>query len=167
MDDEPEEIKPVKDSEDKGIVITPERNGGRLTKDKEREDIVKAIIAEDTIELGKESAAVLHGVSPASASRYSRGEGIKDPDVKAGIIAQRHGIENVAIAKLMDTLDLLDPHSIEKETDKVKIATGLATVIEKITGGDKRGGNTQVVHLELHAPKQKSESDYETINVSR
>lgn len=166
-DEELEEIPPLKESDDKGLVKTPERKGGRPSDKETRDDIIKAIIAEDVKELGKDSAAIIHGVSPSSALRYSHGEGIKDPDIRAGVIAQRHGIENIAVAKLMDTLEMLDPGSIEKEVDKIKVMTGLATVIEKITGGQSKGSNVNVVQLELHMPNQKKESDYETITVSR
>lgn len=165
-DEEFEEIKPIKDSPDKAIVITPECNGGRIPNKDQRDDIVKEIIADDVKELGKREAALIHGVSASSALDYSNGKGIKDPDVKTRILDKKHGIENIAITKLMETLDLLSPESVEKETDKVKIIAGLAAVIEKV-GGGARNQNTNVVHLELHMPRMKEEKDYETIIVSQ
>lgn len=164
MEDEPEEIKPLKESNDKGTVISPKKKESK--EENGRDDIIKGIIAEDTIELGKREAAMIHGVSASSALNYSHGIAIKDPDIKAQVVSLKHGIESIAVAKLMDTLNLLSPEAIDKEVDKVRVIEGLAKVVERITG-NAVNKNTNVVHLELHMPSQKKESDYEVINVTR
>ena len=156
------EIKPFSESEDKGIVKTPDRGGVVI----EREDHAKKSIALDTLFLGAKASAEIHGVSESSAYVYARGDRIKDPDMKTEVLSTRHGIESLALTKLMETLDLINPHAIEKETDKVKVVAGLGSVIDKITGGNKSEG-TRVLHLELHMPVQKSEDKYETIEVTR
>lgn len=167
-DDELEEIKPLKKSEDNGLVIIPgkpngENKQGRIPAEEERSDIIKELIANDAIELGARESAMIHGVSPATANRYSNGNSISDPEVKTRVIAAKHDIENLAVAKLMETLNLLEPSMIDKEKDKVTVINGLSQVIERINGKDNGPKNAVVVHLEMHAPPQRKESDYEVI----
>ena len=160
--DEIEEIKPVSDSEDNGLVITKENKGGAPTEEEKRTDIVKELIANDTIELGPRESALIHGVSESSAKNYAKGNHISDPEVKTRILDSKHEIENLAITKLMQTLNLLNPEWIDKERDKVAVMTGLSKVIESINGGDKNKTENKMV-LHLHMPQMKKEADYEVI----
>jgi len=160
-DDELDEIDPIKilQSSDKGKVITPTvgKRGDGLTDER------KEIIANDVIDLGPTKAAEIHGISIPSASKYGNGQDITNRDIRAGVIARKNDIENVAVVKLMDTLNLIDPAKVPKVRDKIALMTGLSNLVDKI-GSDKDAGKPQV-HLHLHAPTQKKESDYEVIDV--
>lgn len=128
-----------------------------------RTDLVKEIIAYDSIELGCRTAGALHGATKTSANDYSNGEKIEDPDVRARILGVKHNIADKAVAQLMETLNLFDPSALEKQTDVIKAAGMLAGIVDKVTGTNKEGGNQ--VHLHLYGPKQNKIDKYEVIDV--
>lgn len=153
-----EEIKPIsKESEDRAIVKFPTNPNDNP----KIPDDIKEIIAVDAIDVGVREAARIHGVSKSAAHRAIEGS-----DALTASVNDKFDIGNVATAKLMQTLGLLNPHDIEKEKDKIVVIDGLSRVIERINGKDRdKGGKT--VHLHLYAPNQKKETDYgEVIEVS-
>jgi hypothetical protein len=152
------EIKPVGPSEDEAIVITPEVG----KRGEEVSDIQKEIVALDAIISGPAEAARINGVSQPSASKYKDTKDISNPDVRARINATKHQIEDKAVAKLMETLNLINPHAIDKPRDQIALVSGLSTLVEKISNKEHREG-LQSVHLHLYAPNQKKEQDYEVI----
>lgn len=114
-------------------------------------------------------AAEVHGMSQPYLSSSLRGQTSPDAPVdeelKAKVSAVRHQIEDVAVAKLMNTLNLFEPSALEQK-DLPGAATKMAKVIDTIVGrADKGSDGKPQVHLHLHAPRQKSESAYTIIEV--
>lgn len=159
-DDELDEvlIDDIVKSNDNGIVI-PNRQGDRGEGKSEEE---KEIIAQDAIVLGPTEAAKIHGTTPSRASRYGNGLDVKE-DTKSEILNKKHEIGNVAVTKLMESLELFEPNDLEKPLDKVRAARDLAGIVEKMSG-NKNGIGSLAVHF--HAPRQRSESEFKTIEVS-
>jgi hypothetical protein len=157
------EIRPVDETEDKGIVITPNKNPvGEVIERQEISDLRKEITAMDSIEMTARKSAEINGVGKSNAALYAKGEGLEG-DSRVRVLALRNNIQDVAIAKLMDTLNLLDPNLVEKERDKVAIMTGLSQVIEKLSPA-KDSTDKPTVHLHLYSPTQKVEKDYDVID---
>lgn len=164
LDDEVEEVKPVAPSEDYGKQISPTRDigdkrDGRPTKEEERSDLAKELIAQDSLDMGVRAAANIHGIGKTTAANYT-----KESDAKTRLIDQKFEIQNLAVAKLMQTLNLIDPSDVEKPRDRVAILNSLSQVVDKISNGDDAKKGTGAVHLHLYAPPQKKESDYEVID---
>jgi hypothetical protein len=160
LDDEViEEISPISESADKAVVITP-------TVGKREEavsDIQKEITALDSQIIGPTRAAEINGVPASSASKYGDGKDISNPDVRARVIAAKYDIQDVAVAKLMETLNIIDPDSLTKTKDKVMVLNSLTNVVTKMGDNNKESGPS-AVHLHLYAPNQKKETDYITID---
>jgi hypothetical protein len=159
---EAEEIKPVGESTDKGKVVTPSKPDP--TKNKDLSDTVKGMIAVDALTSTIREASIIHGMSETAVHNLTKTTP-EGQEVRAIQLMRRHEIADVATAKLMQTLDLLSPHEIDKETDKITVIQGLSKVLEKMNGDNKEQGS-RTVHLHLYAPNQRSEKDYEVINVS-
>ena len=81
-------------------------------------------------------------------------------NAKERVLSKKYEIQDLAVVKLMDTLQLIKPATVTKTRDQIALLTGLSNLVDKIT--DKAGTPNQV-HLHLYAPNQKKESDYETI----
>jgi len=158
-DDELIEIRPVDETEDKGLVITP--NTGKTDRP-EISELRKEIAAIDTIESTARRSAEINGIGKTNAAQYAKGEDVGE-ETRISILSRRNNIQDIAITKLMDTLNLLDPNLVEKERDKVAIMTGLSQVIEKL-GPSKEGSDKPTVHLHLYSPTQKVEKDYDVID---
>lgn len=154
-------ISDIVKSDDKAIVKIKGGNVGK--RDEGVEDIRKEIIAHDAIIYGPAKAAEIHGVPQSSASKYKDGKDIDDEDTRARVLNERHNIADVAVSKLMDTLGLFNPENIEKESDKVRAAQSLATIVEKMTPSGK-GEGTQI-KLILYAPKSRAIEKYDVIDV--
>jgi len=160
-DEEIEEIK-IEDlfkSKDKGVVI---KNRQGESRGEEIPDLQKEIIAHDTLESSGKSAALVHGNTDQSANGYARGENLPE-DARNRVLAHKHDIADLAISKLMDSLNLFDPNALDKQIDIVKSASMLAGVVEKISGKTDSKGNQ--VTLNLYMPKQKSLESYNVIEV--
>lgn len=144
---------------DKGIVITS-KVGERSTG---KSDLVKEITAIDTIELGSKIAGEINGLPQSSASKYGSALDVGDETTRLNILSRKHNIADKAIASLMDTLELFDPNGIEKQTDIIKAASQLASIVEKVTDPGKNAGNK--IELHLYAPKPRPIKEYATIDV--
>lgn len=156
-DSELEEIKPLEDkTDDHALVINP--TVGK--RGEENSDLQKELVALDSLILGPSAAAELHGVAQSSASKYSNGKDVP-PEIRTNVLATKHGIEDLAVAKLMDTLNLINPSDLEKPRDKIALLSGLSSLVDKISGKDREGNKT--VHLHLYGPNQKKEQDYDVI----
>jgi hypothetical protein len=157
-DDELEEIKPVSESADKGIVIS-DRTGKR---EEGISELQKEIVALDAILIGPSKAAEIHGVPQSSASKYSDGKDITNEDTKGRVLATRYDIQDVATAKLMATLNLINPEELVSTKNKVMVLNSLSRLVDTVSDKNPGAGNGGV-HLHLYAPNQKKESDYEII----
>lgn len=160
QDDEVEEKPILIDDTDRGIVIRPTIG----ERGNEIDSLTKEIIANDAIEVGITKAAEIHGVSTYSASRYKDGEDIgKDEDVRSRVLAKRHGIADLAVSKLMESLNLFNPSNIEKPRELISAARDLAA-ISKDMAGDSKSGDREI-HLHLYSPKQRPLNEYTIIDV--
>lgn len=157
-EDELEEVKPVCESEDRALVI-PDNTGKR---GEAVSDLVKEITAIDAINIGPTKAAEINGVPESSASKYSNGMDISNPDTSARVIAHKFQIQDTAVAKLMQTLNLVQPERLETVKSQMLVINGLSQLVERIAPKEKEG--PQQVHLHLYAPNQKKESEYEIID---
>jgi hypothetical protein len=153
------EIKPVDETKDYGMVILPTigKRGEGI------DDELKEIIAEDAIQHGPTKAAEIHGVPVSTASRYSNGKDISNPDVKAKILGMKHDIADLAVVKLMDTLNLIDPRHVTKVRDRIALMGGLTKVVDSMV--DVKRDEKPQVHLHLFCPEQKKVEDYKVIDV--
>lgn len=152
------EIKPLEETKDKGLVINPavgKREDNNI-------DLVKEITALDTLSIGSVAASKINGVPQSSASKYSNGKDISNIDARARINSAKYEIEDTAVSKLMETLQLINPHEIEKTRDKIALISGLSSLVDKISGNNDKEGKVQVT-LNLYAPNQRKENEYETI----
>jgi hypothetical protein len=154
-------IEDVIQSNDLGKVIIKGENVGK--RNEGESDLVKEITAIDALTIGASEAARINGVPQSSASKYSDGKDIADDETRARVNQHKYNIADTATAKLMETLGLFDPNGIEKQTDIIRAAQGLATIVEKISDKGKNSGNE--IHLHMYAPKQKSLDKYKVIDV--
>lgn len=159
--EESKEIKPVdKESEDKAIVKTP-KSPSELPR---IPDNVKELVAVDAVSLGIREAGILHGVSKSETQRLMH-------ETEAGKLAlaekavEKYQIANLATAKLMQTLGLLNPHDIEKERDKITVINGLSQVLDRLDDGKDKDKDGRAVHLHLYAPTMKKEENYQVVEV--
>jgi len=160
-EDELEEINPLKESQDKGITINPHKSEGRPTKENEIPDSIKEIIAIDAINTSSRDAAALHGIGRNRANDLTNGIGIKDPDIRARVLDVKHGIQDAAITKLMDTLELIDPRELDSVKERVMVLNSLSNLVDKLSGDG--GKDVKQVHLHMYAPNMKKEADYDVI----
>lgn len=159
-EDQLEEIKPLEPTEDKGVVINPtvgERGEGKT-------ELQKEIVALDTLEIGPSAAALISGVPASSASKYSQGKDMA-PETRNTILSIKNDIKDLAVTKLMDTLNLLDPSDMDKPRDKIALLTAVSNLVDKIENKEKGDDGKPTVHLHLYGPKQKEVKDYATIDV--
>lgn len=155
-------ISDVIQSFDRSTIHLKGELSGKRGEDKS--DLTKELIAHDAIALGPSEAARIHGITQPSASKYHDGKDIADDETRTRVLATRHNIADTAIAKLMDTLNMFDPSDIEKPLDKIKSASMLAGIVEKVSIKDaKNDGNN--VHLHIYASKQRKVSEYQVIDV--
>lgn len=157
-DDELEEVKPVSPSEDRGIVI-PDNQGKR---GENNSDLTKEIAAIDAMIIGPTKSAEINGIDVPSASRYSNGQNMS-ADSRALVLSKKYQIEDTAVTKLMETLNILNPNDLVKTRDKIAVINGLSNLVDRIADKSDNKGPQQV-HLHLYAPNQKKESDYEVID---
>jgi len=153
-----EEIHPVEISEDRGLVIQPHKPLGEVIRTPE---LVKELAAIDGIETSARESANLHGIGKTAVNRYSNGNGFDDEDARARVLSVKNQIADVAVTKLMDTLNLLKPEDMGKPRDKIALLQSLGTLVERVTG--KAGEEGKVLHLHLHSVDQKKEKDYDVI----
>lgn len=158
-EEELKEVKPLDPSEDKGLVINP--TVGK--REEGNSDLVKEIAAIDAMVIGPSAAAIIHGVPQSSVSKYSNGKDIGNNEARARVMGMKYDIEDMAVAKLMTTLDIINPHDFDRPRDKIALVAGLSSLVDKISGKSNENDVKQV-HLHLYAPNQKKEQDYEVID---
>lgn len=153
-------IADVIKSDDRAIIIRDRQGESR---GEGKSNLEKEIIANDEQNLGSTTAAKINGVPQSSASKYGDGKDIVDDETRARVLKNKFNIADTATTKLMETLGLFDPSAMEKQTDIVRAAAQLATVVEKLSSKDKNAGNE--IHLHMYAPKQKHIDKYPVIDV--
>jgi hypothetical protein len=156
-DDDSDDIAPVKESSDRGIVILPVKPTGRPKNEDIRSDVIKEMIVEDSEVIGQKEASFLHGVNGRTIRDWK--SKIEEPQFT------KQQIEELATSKLMQTLLALDPDGVDKERDRITIINGLSQVIERVGDPKKDKEGSKVLHLHLYDPGRKKESDYEVIDV--
>lgn len=148
------EIMPVPPTEDKAIVVTP----SHIIKPERVTDIVKEMAAIDAIELSVRDAGAINGVSKSQAHLYSHGIGLSE-EAKTRVLSKKYEIQDTAVTKLMQTLNLLDPTEMDNK-EKISLVNSLSKVTSVGTIDEKSGVK---VTLNLYTPNQKKEKDYEVI----
>lgn len=124
---------------------------------------VKELVALDAFSIGPKRTAEVHGITVAAAKTIAYGTE-EGRNAQAVANMEKYGIADLATAKLMQTLHLLDPDNITKETDKIHVIAGLSKVLDNMN--DKSSDGQKTVHLHLYAPNQKEERDYPIIEVA-
>jgi hypothetical protein len=154
-DDDLKEIPAVPPSEDLGRVIVP-------TQGKREEEISilqKEIAALDAQLIGPTEAARIHDVSIPSASKWSNGKDMgKEDEVRSRILSRKFDIQDTAVTKLMETLDILDPSDLVKTREKVMVINSLGNLVDKMTARNEVPA--AAVHLHMYMPNQKAITDY-------
>lgn len=156
-DDDVEIVEPIRETPDAGLIHLPTNTGNEVPRYTEEQ---KEKIANDVLNgmSGKEAAAI-YGVSQPLANSYARGEGMSS-DVRTRVLSKKYDIQDHAVTKLMDTLNLLNPSQLRTK-DQIQLMNGLAGVIDKMS--EKGPVMPSKVELHLYAPNQKKESEYEVI----
>ena len=160
-DEEIEEIPILNITDDYAIITIKGEHVGK--RNEATPDLVKEITAIDEQNIGSQMAAKVNGVPQSSASKYGDGIDISDDDTRSRVLARKYNIADTAIAKLMETMDLINPSAIEKQVDVIRAASQLAGIVEKVSVKERGEGNQ--VHLHLYGPKQKALTAYEVIEV--
>jgi len=164
-DEEKDEIPPVGDGkvkeDDKGKVVLPPK----VYEQPKVPEVVKEMVAIDSLVNTRAETARLHGIPIKTVDKITANSEIVQ-EAKAAQVMDKYGITSLATAKLMRTLDLLQPEFIDKEVDKITVIAGLSKVINNLEDKGKDKGGDKVVHLHLYAPNQKGEKEYDTIEVS-
>lgn len=142
-------------------------SGNYEGRPKETNELTRELAALDHV-MGNGTQAEIakvHGISQEAISSYSNGRvGARvDDDLKARVNQVRYDIADLATSKIMTTLELFAPHSLEQK-ELPGAAMKMASVLEKISGKNKDEGNQQV-HLHFYAPTQKKEHEYKIIEV--
>jgi hypothetical protein len=149
----------IKKSDDKGkVIVDSVGDHGDAKTDSE-----KKAVALDALEYGPTVAAMIHGVPQSSASKYKDGKDIADPEARAEVLNVKHNVQDQALTKLMDTLNLFDPKDLERPKDIVNAASQLSNIVSKLTGENKNGGTNVSIHF--YSPRQKKIGDYTVIDV--
>lgn len=151
------EIKPVKESQDKSQLKLPTP----AVPNNKVSDLQKEMAAIDAMSMTQREAARIHGVAGSSVTDYVNGKDM-NADVAARVLARKYKIQDVAVTKLMDTLDILDPDDM-KNSDKIALINGLGKLIGDVSS--KNDTNKPAVQLIIYAPTQAKEADYKVIDV--
>ena len=115
--------------------------------------------------IGPSEASEMTGASVSQASNYSKGKNgyeQKDAELEEGIEKRLKPLHNLALEKLLDTLDGMDSDAIRAEKPKTQseIARNLASIIEKTSPKQDGGVHQQVI---IYSPKVDSADKYETV----
>lgn len=155
-EDELEEVSPIAESYDNALTI------GGVKKEVERHsELVKEITAIDAIDTSIRDAGSINGVSKSAAQEYANGNGMKE-ETRVNVLSYKHEIRDKAVAKLMDTLDLLNPHDTTKVSERLQMVDTMSKIVDRISSDNKEGKKSLVLHL--HMPQQNKESDYKVID---
>lgn len=147
-------------SEDRLLVKIKERPGNSLGEN--HNPLVKEEAAHLAIELGSTiKAAEIMGITQPGIIGYVNGRHI-DEESKIRILDHKHQIQDLAVSKLMDTLNLFNPNELEKQSDIVRAASQLSSVVDKISGKSQEKSNVQIV---VYCPEPKKIESYQTIDI--
>lgn len=142
--------------------------GPGSTKENHRGEAVNNVIREmaaiDSLVIGQKKSSELHGLNHNTVSDATRGEisDRVDPDLKASVDNQRYKIRDLAVSKLMNTLDLFRPDGLENQMEVVTAASKLSKVVVDMEAKDNKDKGPQVQVI-LFNPRQKNESAYDVI----
>lgn len=123
---------------------------------------VKAKLVLDSLLVGRENAALLSGVTPQEIQRFKT-----DPKIKSAVEQQKAKVREKAFGRLMKALDVIDDEKLEAIEDPLEaaqIAAHLSRVMEKAMPAEAEEGDKHV-HFHIMQPPQKSERDYQVIEV--
>ena len=137
-------------------------------KSENRDALTVEMAGLDCLTLPQKEVARIHNLSGPSVHNYQEGKktgnGAVDLDLKAKILDNRFKIQNVAVTKLMESLNLFDPNACEDQKELMGSASKLAGIVDKISG-DSKEKNENKVQIIMYQPRLKSVNDYEVIEV--
>ena len=128
--------------------------------------------------LGSKETEKLFGVDPVQQNHLTHGftgsvDRVKGKNKKEELLdeiySQGGKVTQLAFTRILKSLSLLDEEKIEEVTDPMKLmglARGLSGIVRDMTPKES-DDKEQQVHFHVYKPEQKSDSDYETIEVSR
>jgi predicted transcriptional regulator len=146
---------------------------GRPKGGKNLSDLTKELIAYESVNspLTQKQIAAIHGVTEATVNHLSQGYNTtnidtrkENEDIKAVLNERKYNIADKATAKLMQSLDLFEPTSLE-QLDLPGAALKMASVVQKISENFAEHNNNNIQFI-VYAPRMRSESSYETIEVN-
>ena len=164
-------VLPMPEINEHGEVLVPEILGRK--KDSHVSDIKKSLIALDSVVSGlsQRDIARIHGTSQALVSSLSNGYNTPNidtrkpnEDVRAVISEARETVAKSASQKLMETLDIFDPSSLEQK-ELPSAALKMSAVLEKASQGFNGSESGPKVAFIVMAPRMKKEEDYDMIDV--
>jgi transcriptional regulator with XRE-family HTH domain len=134
-------------------------------REKAIDPIVREMVALDAIDLRQKDVAVLHGVTQSTVSDSENGKvGDRvDVELKAKVNNKKFQIKDLAVSKLMSTLDLFQPQGLENQMEVITAASKLSGIVEKLE--EKQADKGNAVNIVFYNPRQNVESKYDTIDV--
>lgn len=128
-------------------------------------DLTKEIIALDAIDtsLTVRETGRLHDVSKSNTDVIQNGNHANE-ELKLKVADKRYKIGDTATTKLMQTLDLFRPDSLEQK-ELPGAALKIANVLDKVINPGAESGNKNNIIFNVYAPRQRSEDSYEVIEV--
>ncbi len=164
-------VLPIPSVTTDGEVIVPPELGRK--EDSHVSDIKKNLIAFDSVTSGlsQRDIAKIHGTSQALVSSLANGYNTPNvdtrkpnEDVREIITATRESVAKTASSKLLETLDLFNPDSLEQK-ELPGAALKISSVLEKASQGFTGDNNGPRVAFIVMAPRMRKESDYDMVDV--
>jgi len=133
---------------------------------KEIDPITREMIALDALVMPQKDVAVLHDVPQSLVSNAVNGmvNRREDEELKAKINDKKYQIKDLAVSKLMSTLDLFNPAGLDSQLEVVAAADRLANVVNKMEDRNTNLLGPQV-NIVFYNPRQQNENTYDIIEV--
>lgn len=161
------EVESVQIKETKNGKVICHEGGGKVQK---LQPITKRIIAAVAIQSNdKTGTAEAFGLSRQAVTNISNGksaDGTKpDVEIRDFVEKQRLSAAEIALQKTLQAFNLITNDKLSKTSarDLASIAKDSATVYDKLSG--KSGGPGSGVKVLIYAPVQKSQADYDVIEI--
>jgi hypothetical protein len=156
--------------DDQPVSIRPFFNQGRRDGDQNVPSELRQLAALTALDSTMRDAADLIGGSVRQVANYVKGEispGIADPILKAVVETRMEKAQEIAIDKLLGSLNKIDFEDKEqmKKIDArglSQIASNLSRVVEQTSAKTNTDDRTRLI---IYAPEIKNETHYSTVEV--
>lgn len=127
-------------------------------------NLTREMAAIDSLTIGQKKSSIIHELNHNTVSDATRGEisDRVDSDLKAAVDNQRYKIKDMAVSKLMNTLDLFRPDALENQMEVVTAASKLSKIVVDLEAKDNKDKGPQVQVI-LFNPRQNTEAKYDVI----